>query len=152
VTVDDQLEHVAALLVTERQPTEALPDVAAGALARGIDSPSLRLLAGTSQSDVREARDLFWEALRELGGDVPSPEDARWSLVLGWARDIDAGRLRPIDGARRIWSDGWEELGRPDELTQFVGLASEWEDHEAHRDEYDRDIRRAARRLIERRT
>ena len=145
---DDPLVSVAALLVLDKQPTEALPDVATDALLRGIDSPSLRALAGTPASDVRESRDLFWAAMNELHVDPPTADEARWSLVLSWARDIEAGRVSPAEGARRIWWDGWEELGRPDELTVFVGLASEWEDDENHRDAYERDIRRAASKLI----
>ena len=148
---DDALERVAALAVLEKQQSEELPAIATDALVRGLDSPSLRLLAGTSPRDVRDARDLLWSALDELGIAKPSQTEARWLLVRGWAHDIIANRLAPIDGARRIWWDGWEELGRPDDLTAFVGLASDWEDDESRRYQYDQDIREAAARLVDNR-
>ena len=152
VFVDETLERVAALLALGKQPSEDLPGVATDALVRGLDSPSLRVLAGTRPGDVREKRDLFWLALSELAIPQPSEIEARWSLVTDWARDIIDDRLTPLSGARRIWWEGWEELGRPDELTVFVGLASKWEDDEAHRAEYEQDIRDAAAALLARRS
>lgn len=145
---DDELIRIASLLVLDRQPTEDLPDIATDALVRGIDSPSLRVLAGTSTSDVRDARDLFWQAFDELGFEQPTSTKARWSLVMRWAADIEAGRIEPVEGARMIWWEGWEELDRPDQLTAFVGLVSEWEDDPANRQAYDEDIRSASRRLL----
>lgn len=74
---------------------------------------------------------------------------ARWDQVRSWAREILAGRLDPYEGARLIWVEGWNELGRPEELTVFVGCASEWEDDPDHRAEYEADIRAAAAALLE---
>jgi hypothetical protein len=145
---DEPLSRVAALLVLEKQATEALPDVAADALVRGLDSQSLRELAGASASDVRESQDLFWRALGELGIERPAADQARWWLVVAWARDIVEGRMSPFAGARLIWWEGWEGLGRPPELAVFVGLASQWEDDEQRRDQCERDIRDAASDLL----
>jgi hypothetical protein len=145
---DDRLTRVAALLVLEKQPTEELHEVATEALVRGLDSPSLRELAGTPASDVRDARDLFWQAMSELDIARPTRHQAGWLLVAAWAHDIVDGRVAPYEGARRIWWEGWEELDRPAELTVFVALASEWEDHESHRDQYEHDIREAASNLL----
>ena len=68
-------------------------------------------------------------------------------LTRSWAGAIVAGTLPPYEGARLLWR-AWSELLRPDDLTVFVGLASEWEDDPAHRDEYEQDILEAARNYL----
>ena len=82
-----------------------------------------------------------------MGGTVVDPE------IVVIARRIVVGSIAPYDGAREIW----EQLAERDEpypevLAIFVGLASEWEDHEQHRPLYDRDIVNEARSLLERQT
>ncbi|WP_433286096.1 hypothetical protein [Micromonospora sp. CA-244673] len=58
---------------------EELPMVAAQALAEGLDSPSLRELAGLSRGDYREARELLGPVLDELGlPELPSDDQAVW--------------------------------------------------------------------------
>ncbi len=51
-----------------------LPMVAAQALARGLDSPALREVAGLGRADPAE--ELFTEALAELGLSWPTPGQA----------------------------------------------------------------------------
>jgi hypothetical protein len=131
-------------------PAEELPNLAADALGRGIDSPSLRRLAGTPRDDVREARDLFVEAMSELGVTLPPETDGRRALVLFWAREMVDGSLSPYQTSRLIWWEGWEKLGRPDDLTVFVGLASEWEDHPDDRGELEQEMLTAAQALLDR--
>ncbi len=131
------------------QPSEDLPDIAADALARGIDSPSLRLLAGTSRSDVREARDLFVEAMAELGVDLPDKAEGTLAMVRFWAGEMVAGTVTPYQGSRLIWWRGWEQLGRPEDLTVFVGLASQWEDDPDGRGTYEQDMVTAAQTLLD---
>ena len=132
-------------LTSGRQPTEELPDLAARALARGVDVPALRELAGLRSADVREARDLFLLAMEQLGADVPVvPEE----LVRFWAAGIVDGTIAPYEGARLIWWEGWNRFGRPGDLTPFVGLASQWEDDPDRRPRYEQDIVDHARRLL----
>jgi hypothetical protein len=130
------------------QPPEGLPWLAADALSRGLDSPALRELAGAPAVDHQQNRDLFIEAMRELGAEAPSTQDASRALVRHWAEEILSGTLAPHEGARRIWWKGWEALARPDDLAVFVVLASEWEDDLDHRDDCEQDIIAAARALL----
>lgn len=145
---DEILTRAALLLVLQEQSPETLPGLATDALVRGVDSPSLRQLAGTTERAYRDARDLFKNACHELGIAIPTPDQARWTLAYEWAEAILTGELTPIEGARRIWWQAWEHLGRPDDLTPFVAFASEWEDDPDHQAEYDNDIRREAARLV----
>lgn len=48
--------------------------------------------------------------VRELGLEVPSGDEARWRFVQRWATDLVEGRRSPIEAARLIWWEGWEEL------------------------------------------
>jgi hypothetical protein len=148
VSADPELTLVAARLAVNRQRTEDLPGIAADALMRGVDSPSLRLLAGTPTTEVRDSRDLFWMAMDELSIERPTDEVALWAIALALARAIVDGEVHPHTGASRIWWDVYEPLGQPTELAVFVGLASEWEDHEEHRPDYEREIREEAEHLL----
>jgi hypothetical protein len=136
-------------MAIDRQPTEELPDLAAAALAEGVDSPALRLLAGTSRQDVRESRDLFMQAMSELGVSPPTEAQARQVLVLFWAQQMIDGELSPYEGSRLIWREGYLELGQPANLVPFVGLASEWEDSPTYRPQYERDMIASARELLD---
>ena len=46
-------------------------------------------------------------------------------MVRALALDMVNGHLGPCEGSRRIWWDAWEELGRPNELSPFVALATD---------------------------
>lgn len=123
VNVGDPLRQALLRLTVGDLAAEELPDLAADALARGLDSPSLRMLAGAHRDEYDENRRLFVAAMQELGVGAPPVDAATPELVRFWASELVAGALPPYEGARRIWWRGWETLGRPDELTVFVGLA-----------------------------
>ena len=148
MNVSDPVRQALLRLTVGDLAAEELPDLAADALTRGLDSPSLRMLAGARRGEYDENRRLFVAAMKELGVDAPPAGAAIRELVRFWASELVAGALTPYEGARRIWWQGWETLGRPDELTVFVGLASQWEDHPGQRTEYERHIVTAARKLL----
>ena len=72
----------------------------------------------------------IWHCVRHpVAVDTPrDDEDRARALVRFWAQEMLDGTLSAYEGARLIWWRGWNVLGRPDDLTVFVGLASEWED------------------------
>jgi hypothetical protein len=145
----EAIEHALVLLVLGEQPPEELPSIAADALVAGVDSPSLRLVAGTPTREYQDARELFIAAANELRLPVPTPEEARWCRVREWAQAMVDGSVSPYEASRRIWGQGWDELGRPESLTAFVGLASEWEDDEPRRSQYEDAMLNAARRFLQ---
>lgn len=98
----DPLEVASWRLVAGTLATELLPDLATDALVRGVDSPSLRELAGHSRGDVRGARDLFLKVLDELGIALLPVDDALWALIRNIARAMVDGETDPIDGALEI--------------------------------------------------
>jgi hypothetical protein len=134
-------------LVVGVQATEDLPFIAAYALVEGKDTQALRELAGTPRTEVRDARDLFLQAVVELGWTVPDENDARRALAHYWAEEMVEGRLDPYRASHLIWWEAWNYLHDGD-LAIFVGLASEWRDHPSDRRDLERRMIDEARRLL----
>lgn len=73
--------------------------------------------------------------------------DALIARVVEIANDVLQEKRTPYEGAKELWSLSSAMWELPDALLPFVGLASEWEDDPAHRDEFDHDITLAMERL-----
>ncbi|SCL22384.1 hypothetical protein GA0074692_1384 [Micromonospora pallida] len=124
--------------------SEKLPLIAAQALADGLDSPSLRELAGLSHEEHREARELLDQVIDELGlPGLPDEDQAIWETVWSYARRIVSGAIPPVDGAHAIacYAGG---LMYPESLVRFAFLADLWEDGAARRAPLEQDIVREA--------
>lgn len=82
---------------------EDLPDVAVGALLRGLDSPSLAALAGaTRATEPEQLHALFKAGIRELGFPTPSRVEAATVLKRAVARRVVEGSMSPTAGALEI--------------------------------------------------
>jgi hypothetical protein len=59
--------------------------------------------------------------------------------------------IEPYLGAKAIWRHaddlGWSRKSEWQQLSAFIGLASEWEDHPEHRPDYEAAIIDEARAL-----
>ena len=129
--------------------SEDLPDIATGALVRGLDSPALRILAGQSRDDVRDSADLFRVALDELGIDLLDADSAQWHLARRTAGDMAAGRIRAARGATELWL-AYLKVRDNGDLRVFVGLASTLDDHPEDAEQIEVDMVAAARELLAR--
>lgn len=104
------------------------------ALLEGVDTPSLRLLAGLGQREGSEAPELFVRVVEELGlaPDLPSERDqALWAMARWWAELIVKGKLDPLKGADLIYWRVAVELGHPEQLRAIVAGAiagGDWSD------------------------
>lgn len=127
-----------------------LPDVAADALEDGFDSPSLRLLAGSTESDVDETRPLLAQALAEMDCCVPNRHAAVMCLAREISKDLLAGTVGTHEGATTIWEI---TLRVPEEsfpeLDTFIYAASEWDERPEDQDIFDAGIIAAARELLD---
>ena len=130
--------------------SEDLPDMAADALVRGLDSPALRMLAGQPRDAVRDSADLFRAALEELGIDLPDADTAHWLLARQTATDIVEGLTAPANGASHLWTV-YESVQDSGDLRIFVGLASLLEDHPEDAEAIELQIVQEAQALLERR-
>lgn len=148
----DRLRRAAMQLALGEQPIEDLPMIAAEALADGLDSPALVELAGLSRRDPpADIRDLFVEAMAELGLPLPGVEDAWRERMLGAAEGMLTSSLTPYEASNEIYWCACH-LERTDTTTMlvdlFVGLWSSWEDWPDERVSIERDMRLAAADLL----
>ena len=131
-----------------------LPALATLALASGLDSGNLRRLAGELNPSWADSGGLFEGVLRDFAIPIPARREAGVALARYYAEQILKGEVTPYEGARNIWWQVANEFVDDPEiwesLVNFVGLASEWEDHAAGREEYEREILKHARQLVER--
>jgi hypothetical protein len=112
--------------------------LATDTLIGGLDSQSLRELAGKSnKDDAGDLRDLFNQALSEIKIQPPPEQDALWVLARHFARQLVSGEIEPYVGARWIWAKTAKRVEKEGDLRIFVGLASEWDDHPSFRNELD---------------
>jgi hypothetical protein len=133
-----------------------LPRVACDLLGAGYDSDPLVLLAGLPQRpDPFEARDLFEKAVRQEGLPDLNEKEAGWIVAYHLASQIISGTISPHAGARQIWWEVWNRIGRPAELMPFVALADEYDelgprDHAERAPVLDEEIVEAAKMLLQR--
>ena len=124
------------------------------ALEAGLDTPSLRELAGELHPTWADTGPLFERVLHDCGVATPPRLQAGHELACYYAEQIISGAVTPYEGARRIWRDVANQLWHDREAAQpyliFIGLASEWEDHDEHRSDYEQDIRDEAQKLLTR--
>jgi len=99
-------------------------------MADGLDSPSLRILAGIGKTDPSETRTLFEKALRELNIEIPTLEYAAELIVVDYCEKIISGRLTPLNGTQKMVNNvSYKNINIDiDELLIFVGLLSEYDD------------------------
>lgn len=127
---------------------------AADALAEGIDTPSLRILAGLESPPNEFEVDRYLKAAAdELGVRIPDRAGLVRLLAATLAGEIAAGRRSPEDGAKELYqlfrqAELHDELGVWTGLDDAVSLAKQG----IHGDiqEVEKDIVRHARALAER--
>ncbi len=105
------------------------------------------MLAGLTAAGLYEAHDLFGRALRELGRPAMREGEVGAALAKEYLRRIIDGRFHPHAGARRLWElelDYERYADFPRHLSDFVGLAHEWEDYPDMREQIEAEIREAA--------
>ncbi|MER7670069.1 hypothetical protein ABTY61_16580 [Kitasatospora sp. NPDC096128] len=97
----DQLQTLTWQYVAGRVDPADLPMAAAHLLVEGFDSPALRDLAGRARGDG--TREVFREALAELGTALPDERTAERCLIHHLAGRLVAGELTPATVAGEVW-------------------------------------------------
>jgi hypothetical protein len=141
------LQLTAAELVLDLISAEEAVARAADLVTAFPSNVALAEFAG--MTPTREAAwSMLASALDAAGLAMPTPMDAGRTVALAACQRIDDGSVTPYDGARLIWSRVIERVPElRSEFGHFAGLASEWQDDEEHRGDYEADIRAAAKHM-----
>jgi hypothetical protein len=127
--------------------SDDLPDIAAKALAKGIESKSLIELAGLNGCETDEAKKLFGQALGELGFKNMETIDALKNYARFVSTAMLEAELMPLEGAKLIWQAS-RRLNLPDfhDLDGFIYAASELEDRPQDKELFEKVILEEAQR------
>lgn len=107
-----QIPDAVARMVLESQVVEELPHIATDAICEGLDSPALRVLAGSSPNDApADLWQLLRKAAQELGISVPDRLGAARRVLHLHLRDIAEQRVPPREGVWRIISEVQHPVG-----------------------------------------
>lgn len=154
------LKIAASFYVIEELRGEDLPKIAEKALCDGLDSPSLRRLAGEPNTIIMsDAGPLFEKSLAELGILLPGKDEACFEAAKFYARKIIGREIAPYIGAKAIWKKIANKVKKQSILHYFIGAASELEeipigikkgrqDNESLRREYESDILKLSNQLL----
>ena len=127
-------------------PGESAPDVALALLEAGYDSSTFGVLATMRSPTWRDARDLFEEGIAAAGLTIPTVQAAQAIVVSDTVAGLADGSIEPRRGAGTLWSM-WHDLEDRFDLSGFIGLADEWDDHPDERGAIEADIVAYAREL-----
>jgi hypothetical protein len=84
---------------------EELPKIALAALEQGLDSKSLRILAGEAKTTISETGPLFEKARSELHIQLPDFQEAAYTIVYYRVQQILTSELGPLEGAALLWEE-----------------------------------------------
>jgi hypothetical protein len=140
--------------------------IALEALEAGLDTPTLRILAGESgQAGLVELAPMFDKVLRELNVAIPpTEEEAAKQVTLYHARRIVAGEVTPWEGAHAIELEIYQPISGAHKLQWLMPIMAQAFQHEEYQvysgslytiehaqkvlKEIDADIIKAAHELI----
>jgi hypothetical protein len=130
--------------------SDMLPGIAVRALEAGLDSPSLRQLAGLDSTDLAEAEHLFRKTLSELGREILTTRQAALNYAFYISQEICSGREEPYSGARKIWKATLAVEDKPfHDLDPFVYAFSEYASRPEDRGLFSAGIIKEAARVVE---
>lgn len=94
----------------------------------------------SADASSEEIDDAVQGALEEAGDGAVSDEAAARLIACEVLNRIVDGTTEPFEAARQLWAVARRVPAIEPTMRPFIGLASEWEDSAAHRNEYDDDI------------
>ena len=97
--------EAAGLFALDLLPSSAMPELALRWLTEGMDTPTMRILAGESSPIMSEVAPLFTATLEELSVAVPGRIAVTMMLLEAYVRRIATGALDPYEGMARIDQD-----------------------------------------------
>ena len=128
-------------------PREKIPAIAQDALERGLDDPSLRILAGLTKAELDEAVPRFEKTLAAMGYRALEKAEALQICIKVVSLQIVKNEVAPYQGARLIWRAAHKVIGTH-EADPFIYAASEYEDRPEDQEFFANAIVEEARRRL----
>ena len=131
--------------------SEQYVDWAVSCLESGIDSKNIRILSSLQKPLYSsEVEDYFNRSLKDLGWELPEPQECIIEYARSFAKEIVSGQASPLEGCRKIY-DVVVVLQYPRQMMPWLYL-DEGLEPETYRDlqgkEWDEAIIKEARRFI----
>lgn len=101
-------------------------------------------LAAMSAPLAQEVDDALADLCEQLGLAPTTASEAAMTTAVDAARDLVEGRIDSSTAAHWIWQVARLGPAVPPQLTGFIGLASEWDDHPEDAAYYEDQVRREA--------
>jgi hypothetical protein len=152
----EELGHAVDDYILGRVDARDLPMIAAHALARCVDSPALRQLAGLARTEPRDAADLLDRAMTELGRPLRPPRTVLWDRARRAAAELVSGSVDAPTATGEIAALLFEadrfdaRDSSADQAWRFELLSLGWDDHPDDRPAIVEQMRFAARDLLNR--
>jgi len=115
-------------------------------LEAGHDSPAVSVLASMRAPTWRDARELFEDSVAAARLRIPTVVEAQKIVLEETVAGLADGSIEPRRGAGTIWSL-WHDLEDRFDVSGFIGLADEWDDHPGDRNAIEAQIVAYAREL-----
>lgn len=128
--------------------SEDVPDICKGLVEDGLDSSSLRKLAGLSNAQLDQVPQLLLRLFGEMNLEERTKIEAAWLLVHEYAKQIQTGKMGAYEGAQRIGQFGNAFDPLFPYLRTFVAAWYEWDEYPEHSQELESKIRTAAAAII----
>lgn len=105
---------------------DAIPDLACIALSEGMDSYSIRILAGINKTDFDDIRKYLGKVANELQIKYPTREESAWILIRYYFEQIIGSHIEPHRGLHTIiWQiynqTGWRNRDQKS-VGDYIGI------------------------------
>ncbi|MBA3858079.1 MAG: hypothetical protein C0507_14335 [Cyanobacteria bacterium PR.3.49] len=127
---------------------DGVPEICQTLVNEGLESPSLRYLAGLTRAEMYQVDGLLRRMFHEFGFEECTEIDAAWFLVKDLAAEVESGRMGAYEGARRLGQYGTDFQPLFPYLRTFIAAWNEWDEYPEHSQDLESQIRTAAAALL----
>lgn len=127
---------------------EDVPEICQALVEAGLDSPTLRKLAGLNPPEYDQVPQLLPRLFSETGMEEKTKIEAAWLLVHEYSNRILKGTMGAYEGARRIGQFGNDFDPLFPYLRPFVAAWYEWDEYPEHSQALESKIRTAASAIL----
>lgn len=128
---------------------EDVPEISQLLISEGLDSQTLRKLAGLPADQINTVPQLLPRLFGEMNLEERTKIEAAWLLVHEYATQVQKGRMGAYEGARRMGQFGTDFDPLYPYLRQFIAATEEWDEYPEHSQALESKIRTAAAAVLQ---